>query len=286
MKTGRTGIMANPWNRLIKKSLADVFGHIDAKFYTLHEFGYNNELSKMLDQRYMHTIDGDVTFYPISLYGVNYVIYKQNIDKQKFPKFQIVQYKEVNYHKERTKTITHNQIRDLTDFEYQLKAINHEINERKRAIELQMKKDNIARRKYEIEADNFDAIIEDLNNKLIELDSDIEVDRIYDDLPLFRLDRKIAAKVKSVILKYKTKFEYSYKVELAPENYKLNITSFNSNLVSVFLTDQTKEMSEKCTQLGDAVSSFLYHYVTDDTPEYMVKAIQIAHEIKCPNKKV
>lgn len=281
MKTGRTGIMANPWNRLIKNSISNVFGETDVKFYTLYEFGYKHEMSKLLDQRYMHTIDGDVTFYPISLYGVNYVIFKQNIDKQKFPKIQFVQFKNVNYHNERTKTITHNQIRDLTDFEYQLKAIKHELDERKRAIELKMKKDDIARRKYEIEADNFDALIEDLNNKLIELDSDIEVDRIYDDLPFYRLDRKIISKVKSVILKYKSNFEYSYKVELAPENYKLNITSFNSNLVSVFLDEQQKETTEKCKQLGDVVTKFLYQYVNDDTPEYMVKAIQIATEIKC-----
>ena len=280
MKTGRTGIMANPWNRLIKNSISNIFGVTDVKFYTLYEFGYKHEMSKLLDQRYMHTIDGDVTFYPISLYGVNYVIFKQNIDKQKFPKIQFVQFKNANYHNERTKTITHNQIRDLTDFEYQLKAIQHELDERKRAIKLQMKKDDIARRKYEIEADNFDAMIEDLNNKLIELDSDIAVDRIYDDLPFFRVDRKIISKVKSVILKYKTNFEYSYKVELAPENYKLNITSFNSNLVSV-LDEIHKETTEKCTQLGDVVTKFLYQYVYDDTPEYMVKAIQIATEIKC-----
>ncbi|MBO7694797.1 MAG: hypothetical protein J6T10_19445 [Methanobrevibacter sp.] len=273
--------MANPWNRLIKNSISNVFGDTDVKFYTLYEFGYKHEMSKLLDQRYMHTIDGDVTFYPISLYGVNYVIFKQNIDKQKFPKIQFVQFKNVNYHNERTKTITHNQIRDLTDFEYQLKAIKHELDERKRAIELQKKKDDIARRKYEIEADNFDALVEDLNNKLIELDSDIEVVRIYDDLPSYRLDRKILAELKSVILKYKTEFEYSYKVELAPENCKLNITSFNSNLFSVSLDEKYIETTEKITQLGDAISNFVYHYVNDDTPEYMVKAIQIAYEIKC-----
>lgn len=274
MKTGRTGIMANPWNRLIKNSISNVFGVIDVQFYTLYDFGYKHELAKLLDQRYMHTIDGNITFYPISLYGVNYVIFKQNIDKQKFPKIQFVKFKAVNYHNERIKTITHNQIRDLIDFEYQLKAIKYEIDERKRAIELQRKKDDIARRKYEIELDNFDAMIEDFNNKLIELDSDIEVDRIYDGMPLHSLDRNTISKVKSVILKYKTNFEYSYNVELAPENYKLNITSFNSNLITEFVT-------EKWKQLGDIVTIFLYQYVNDYTPEYMVKAIQIATEIKC-----
>ena len=281
MKTGRTGIMANPWNRLIKNSISNIFGVTDVKFYTLYEFGYKHEMSKLLDQRYMHTIDGDVTFYPISLYGVNYVIFKQNIDKQKFPKIQFVQFKSVDYHNERTKTITHNQIRDLTDFEYQLKSIQHELDERKRAIELQRKKDDIARRKYEIEADNFDALIEEFNNKLIELDSDIVVDRIYDDLPIYRLNKRIIGEVKSVILKYKTHFEYSYKVELSPENYKLNFISFNSNLITVFLDEQHKETTEKFKLLGDTVTKFLYQYVNDDTPEYMVKAIQIATEIKC-----
>lgn len=273
MKTGKTGIMANPWNRLIKNSISNVFGVIDVQF-TLYEYGYKHEMSKLLDQRYMHTIDGNITLYPISLYGVNYVIFKQNIDKQKFPKIQFVKFKAVNYHNERIKTITHNQIRDLTDFEYQLKAIKYEIDERKRAIELQRKKDDIARRKYEIELDNFDALIEELNNRLIELDSDIEVDGIYDDSPLHRLDKNTISEVKSVILKYKTNFEYSYKVELSPENYKLNIISFNSNLLTEFIT-------ERITKLNDVVTKFLYQYVNADTPEYMVKAIQIAYEMKC-----
>ena len=279
MKTGRTGIMANPWNRLIKNSISNVFGNTDVQLHTLYEFGYKHELAKLLDQRYMHTIDGNITFYPISLYGVNYVIFKQNIDKQKFPKIQFVKFKAVNYHNERIKTITHNQIRDLIDFEYQLKAIKYEIDERKRAIELQKKKDDIARRKYEIELDNFDALIEELNNRLIELDSDIEVDGIYDDSPLHSLDKNTISEVKSVILKYKTNFEYSYKVELSPENYKLNIISFNSNLLTEFIT-------EKITKLNDVVTKFLYQYVNDDTPEYIVKAIQIAYEVKCTNQKI
>ena len=133
----------------------------------------------------MNVLEGDITWKSFCVAELNYIIFKQNKIDKSFPKIQIVKCsmnKGYYYSKsDKIKTITHKQIRDLTDFTYHLISIKNELNEYLNELKYKQKQEEINRRKYEILSDTFINDVEEFSNEIVRLEPEIKIESIFDN---------------------------------------------------------------------------------------------------------
>lgn len=265
--------MANPWNKIIRETtynILGVFSNGDPNFYELYHFGYgkNKNYSNLIDKKYMNDLDGDITWKSFSVEELYYIIFKQNKIDKSFPKIQIVKYSmgKGYYSKaEKIKTITHKQIRDLTDFTYHLISIKNELNEYLNELKYKQKQEEINRRKYEILSDTFINDVEEFSNEIVRLEPEIKIESIFDNSNEYGL--LYSNKSFNVIYNFgKNKYTVYYDLSYETLNLKINFVYTTKNLSTI-----NKELEQKYFKIRNNLN----------TPQDVVNWIKLVeYEVK------
>lgn len=164
IRNGKTGIMGNPWNRIIKNAMYDISGLPDWSFRSYVD--YNTKITSLIDGRYFKTVPDcyDILISSMSYIaeGHSFYMFKQNKDHNAFPSIQFVFLDPYN---KKEKEITPAYIRDIDDFRHYFKYCMDYVEELNRAHEYKLKKKALAEKKYVANSDDFENKIYNLFDK-------------------------------------------------------------------------------------------------------------------------